>query len=346
MFTNAHINGKFNSYVLVASWNIQASISLAFLVYWQWSEQLDVVICIVSKTKNKTAKAMVRRSMFFLVLIFAFEVLLVTEVMLLKWLTNSDSFVDYTIINPWRYKPLAVLTLILGFYSFAIFLLTFFAYMAATAVLWMELKELNNNLQLVLRTIEMTIEERKNRLHDLFMTHVLTVGRIRKVNQIFECFVLIIFTSLLPTLTFSILSFIIRARNSSIEVAVSIPEIISCILELLVITYFASNINSEAMRTESILCSDDHIWKNEDEELTALSKSFFIHAKQPHIGISLSGFVLVTKQLVFTALSISLTYVLFFVQTQLECIPHKRSLIGEEVENFDDILGNSSIEAY
>jgi hypothetical protein len=203
-----------NTYFLILSWSTQESLAMGFIFYWFQSGRMEKLLKLIYESKSKSVARVLHCTGAWIITIFILLVLLVTEIMLLKkFFGIKTAFLDgdfysvskfpgnlQSLFQPWFFEHTHWVSLVLGCYKAYTFHLTFFIYSAASAVLFTEFEELNQQLKQVRHICELfkmsafqlkqetklTKNELKNKLHSIFLEHIRLVDKIRQLNQIVQ----------------------------------------------------------------------------------------------------------------------------------------------------------------
>uniref|UniRef100_A0A915DJN7 Gustatory receptor n=1 Tax=Ditylenchus dipsaci TaxID=166011 RepID=A0A915DJN7_9BILA len=134
-------------------------------------------------------------------------------------------------------------------------------------------------------------------LSERYTTHVELANRIRIVDSTFE-----VYTFLMSSNWMTILF--------------TIPEVMFCLFELVGLTASPAKVHAAVREVESIIYGNLRIWKPFNEKVYQIATVFISHANQSSLGITLWGFAVVTKPLILTTMSLTITYLTFLLQVQ------------------------------
>ncbi|KAI6217335.1 hypothetical protein M3Y99_01773700 [Aphelenchoides fujianensis] len=119
----------------------------------------------------------------------------------------------------------------------------------------------------------------------------------------------------IPTVIFTIVTFIQRLRHGAYFSAAFMTTGFSlCIVELIALTFTPAKIHTTAREVEAILFENKRIWIPFHDAAYQTAALLIAHANQSSLGVSAWGFVLLSKPLILSVVSLTVTYLVLLIQ--------------------------------
>ncbi|KAI1727782.1 7tm chemosensory receptor domain-containing protein [Ditylenchus destructor] len=166
-------------------------------------------------------------------------------------------------------------------------------------------------------------------LSERYATHVSLANRIRVADSTFEVYTFAMVGTNIPTTIFTLLTFFLALQSSCwTKILISSPDVLFCICELIGLTAAPAKVHAAIREVESIVYGNLRIWTPFNEKVYQIASVFISHANQSNLGITLWGFAVVTKPLILTTMSLTVTYLTFLLQVQYKddpCTPNSNT---------------------
>jgi hypothetical protein len=92
-------------------------------------------------------------------------------------------------------------------------------------------------------------------------------------------------------------------------------ELCFSIVSLAIVVTNPIRIRGAIHRTKLLLFSTLDIWSQYNPTINDLSRLFIAHLDEEHLGITVYGFVLITKSFILSIISITTTFLIFIVES-------------------------------
>ncbi|KAH7702936.1 GUR-5 protein, partial [Aphelenchoides avenae] len=89
-------------------------------------------------------------------------------------------------------------------------------------------------------------------------------------------------------------------------------QICKTLLEIVALLVIPANVHATIQQAELALWKNERVWLPYDEKLNQLGRTFLARIKQDGLGVSLGGFTIVTKSLLLTLVSLTITLMTVF----------------------------------
>ncbi|KAI1701528.1 GUstatory Receptor family [Ditylenchus destructor] len=152
-------------------------------------------------------------------------------------------------------------------------------------------------------------------LLDLFHVHKNLANKIQLVDTTFQAYTSVNMSIGMSTTVLALIVFI--RRNTFLGASYSLNDTACCTFQMLALTVVPAQIYTEFRSAHEILYRNSAIWVDYDTKLYLIGRMFAKSAVQNNIGITLGGFIPITKSLILTSASLVLPYVLLCIQLQV-----------------------------
>ncbi|KAI6221641.1 hypothetical protein M3Y95_00983700 [Aphelenchoides besseyi] len=308
---------KHASYYLVCNWHLQACFNVILIHYWQctgqWSSQLISVY-----QSNKTKRVFKRIGWLMVTLNFMIIGFLIS-VHFARHFDNKYSVIfsfDQIFENP-LFSNLARL---ISFYTIVIFFVCNFYFITSNAIVFEELHDFNRKFTngLSCRSVNMIDgnSEIASVLYSFYLKHLMISNKVRALDRSWSVFAFTSAITTIPTVVFGLWTFIIRLQSSGIHILITSIELLLCCFALLFLVVYPARIREEIHETRALLFSSLSVWENYSPKICDIGKIFVAHLDQGDLAVSIWQFVTISKQFVLSIVSITVTLLIFLVETQ------------------------------
>ncbi|CAD5215247.1 unnamed protein product [Bursaphelenchus xylophilus] len=315
-FMAAYRGRRLDRSLVYFCWLFQSFISMCFIVYWQKKGQLKSLVEIIPwrNALIHSAPCKVRRICKTFIVFYCLLILIVT----INVINTVKGFIDPALTH---YDPgllqgygknLWFLSNIVSLYAFFVWNTVITFYVITSIYVHQEIKTFNETLTILGRDDER--DEVAAALLEKYIKHVEIGKMIRTTDKTFEVYTFLMLGTNIPTTIFTLLSLFHNANSGWLEIAMGLPDLIFCIIEILSLTLHPARIFSAIRYTEAIVFANTAIWVPFNAKVYQVAQMFVNHCNQNTLGISLWGFAVVTKPLILTTTSLTLTYLTLLLE--------------------------------
>ncbi|KAI1710400.1 GUstatory Receptor family [Ditylenchus destructor] len=303
-------------------WMLQSLLSMIFTVYWQWSGAIRVIQKRVisyhpAHNSRETIRHDMRISLIFSFLATFFYVAYLASLLALAPTSGARYFVRIGNYGPefWHYLARNVVS-ILGHF---VWNLSFCYFVMLIRSITRELKYFNAQFKQMLDDSEKTSQSNPEGLANQLLlsltSHNKLAEKIIEVDKIFQTYTFLMTAIATPQTIFALLLLI--RRQTWLGLCYSVIELVLCMAHLIGLTVIPAQIYTEFRMVHIHLYWASSVWSKEfDLKVYQIVRLFTESVNHSDVGISLGGFILITKSLVLTCLSVIIPYVLLCVQMQ------------------------------
>uniref|UniRef100_A0A7E4VWD8 Odorant receptor n=1 Tax=Panagrellus redivivus TaxID=6233 RepID=A0A7E4VWD8_PANRE len=309
--------------IVVFTWSIQVSSSMCFLLYWQYCGYMHEIFMTIhhptSSKRYEEARTVIHQVMTISFVVFVVCILMLGAMSTVHYFhVDAGGMIKFEAYNmfvhPYGY-PFSMMFIAYGLMVWNI-VLTF--YVVVSYVMYFELERFNGKLAR-LAIIDENPEQAKivdigDELLKHFSTKIQLGKMVQTVNNAFEVYVFVMIGTNIPTTVFSLLSFMTAIQQGWLSVALVTPGICFSIAELIGLTAVPAKLYDTILKVEGVLYSSPCIWYPYNERVYAIANAFISHARQSNLGISLWGFAVVSKPLILTTISLTVTYLTLMIE--------------------------------
>ncbi|TKR89336.1 hypothetical protein L596_013458 [Steinernema carpocapsae] len=183
-------------------------------------------------------------------------------------------------------------------------------YSMYTIMIYFESEYFNRQLATVGKNGRETGEE----LLEFYLKHCQLADVIYQLDRTFKVYTFAMIGSNIPTTIFSLLAFCFNLRVSWYSALFTVPSVVICIITLIGLTAVPAKLHSSITKIEKILYANKRIWSPYCEKTYQIAQVFITHVNQTDLGVSVWGFAVVSKPLILTTVSLTVTYLSFLLQ--------------------------------
>ncbi|KAI1707700.1 CBR-GUR-5 protein [Ditylenchus destructor] len=308
-------------YVVSWGWQLQSAISMIFVVYWQRNGSIkylseNVHLPKIINTFFRTQKKNVLRW-----LTMSSVMTLCVAVKIGLDVANKMAKEGQTVWEPtMRLHPFDFLYRLIGVYEIAALNLVLCFFVTTVQSLAMELDAFNGHFETMLRNLsehsnDSQIPNLCSTLLQTFASHKILGDKVQKVDKIFQLYVFLMTATGIPISIFAMIT-VVR-RNSWSGVFRSLDDAISCTIHLIGFTIVPAQIYTKHRAIQSHLYWSEVIWRKYDKNIYRTARMVTENVEQMEIGISVGGFIVITKPLILTSISLIIPYLLLCLQLDL-----------------------------
>ncbi|KAI1698084.1 GUstatory Receptor family [Ditylenchus destructor] len=269
-------------YLVMCGWQFQSVMSMTFLLYWQYHGVTKFIIehIVVSKTREGKfcpVYALLRRTMIRWLMV---AILMTSCFGATICVDNVQKILlsGKSVFEPMLgLHPLDFLYRTIAIYGIGVWNFVLCFFVVVIRSLSLELREFNRVFA------------------DSYTFAMMAVGT--------------------PMTIFALITLI--RRKSWMGLLYSVHDVICCTVHLIGFTVVPAGIYTEFRAIQTQLYKNTSIWKEYNLKLYQIARMFTENVSQSDIGISIGGFITITKSLVLTCLSLVIPYVILCLQLNI-----------------------------
>ncbi|KAI6183479.1 hypothetical protein M3Y97_00493600 [Aphelenchoides bicaudatus] len=317
-FMVAHKGGTNPERSLVMfNWLLQSFISMCFIIYWQRNGHFNQLALVVPwknvalSGDNVFAARVCKAFLVFWAIFFTCLFTLLLSV-LFEFLIPNYTHYDPLLLSSYGPSQLRFISYGVAFYSFLVWNTAMALYVVVSLTVHQELEMFNESLREIGE--DKSREEVSEQLLERYVKHVELANMIRIVDNTFEVYTFMMLGTNVPTTVFTLLSFYYAWGQNYYDVILSVPELLFCIVQITGLTLQPARVFSSIRQVETIIYGNHNIWMPFNDKVYQIARIFISHANQGSLGITIWGFTVVTKPLILTMFSLTLTYLTLLIQ--------------------------------
>ncbi|KAI1705460.1 GUstatory Receptor family [Ditylenchus destructor] len=314
-------------YLVMCGWQFQSVMSMTFLLYWQYHGVTKFIIEHIVVPKAREGKCcpvyvvlrrtMIRWLMIAILMTSCFGATICVDNVQKILLSGKSIFEPMLGLHPldFLYRTIAIYGI--GVWNFV---LCFFVVVIRS--LSLELRDFNRVFADLLRDkplysleVERKSEKLAEKLLLAFAAHNRLAKKIRKTDKCFQSYTFAMMAVGTPMTIFALITLI--RRKSWMGLLYSVHDVICCTVHLIGFTVVPAGIYTEFRAIQTQLYKNTAIWKEYNLKLYQIARMFTENVSQSDIGISIGGFITITKSLVLTCLSLVIPYVILCLQLNI-----------------------------
>ncbi|CAD5210005.1 unnamed protein product [Bursaphelenchus okinawaensis] len=315
-FMAAYRGQRLDRSLVYFCWLFQSFISMVFIVYWQRKGQLKSLVEIVpwrnAMCENQTLKKNKICKTFLVFYGLLILILTINVINIVKGFVNPDlRHYDPGLLNGYG-KNLWFMSNIIAMYAFFVWNTVITFYVMTSICVHQQIKNFNETLHLVGESNDS--DQIAEELLDKYVEHVRIGKMIRQADKTFEVYTFLMLGTNIPTTIFTLLSLFHSMDSGCFELIMGLPDLLFCVLEICSLTLHPARVFSSIRYTEAIVYANKNIWVPFNSKVYQVAQMFVNHCNQNTLGISLWGFAVVTKPLILTTISLTLTYLTLLLE--------------------------------
>ncbi|WKX95775.1 hypothetical protein Q1695_012323 [Nippostrongylus brasiliensis] len=297
-FAEVHSSLGISSKLLLIAWAIQALVSLAFLIYWQFSGQLQsfhkrVTECQSGKGLSGGRKLILRNVSFFFAIIFV-EVSLISMYHISCYTgTAQPEFISRRQVQMFYFPELYIINGFITLYTYVAWNITMFIYIMYTDAAYLETKHFNESLE--------ELDGSASGVEDTLLIQMELYGRIcdviRELDRIFKLYAFIMLAIIIPSVTLTLMMLNHRIHSFK-DLMICSPSIALCAYSFFAITIAPARLHDEVNRSRACLIRNRSIWFPYRREVFIISQTLLSHMEECDMGISIWGFAILSRPLI------------------------------------------------
>ncbi|KAI1712572.1 CBR-GUR-5 protein [Ditylenchus destructor] len=308
-------------YVVSWGWQLQSAISMIFVAYWQRTGSIKYLSENVHLPKIINTFYRVQKKNVLRWLTMSSVMTLCVAVKIGLDVANKMATKGKAVWEPtMRLHPFDFLYRLIGVYEIAALNLVLCFFVTTVQSLAMELDEFNRHFEKMLQNLsahsnESQVSNLCSTLLQTFASHKILGDKVQKVDKIFQFYVFLMTATGIPISIFAVIT-VVR-RNSWCGVFRSLDDAISCTIHLIGFTIVPAQIYTKHRAIQSHLYWSEVIWRKYDKNIYRTARMVTENVEQMEIGISVGGFIVITKPLILTSISLVIPYLLLCLQLDL-----------------------------
>uniref|UniRef100_A0A915CYW3 Gustatory receptor n=1 Tax=Ditylenchus dipsaci TaxID=166011 RepID=A0A915CYW3_9BILA len=309
--------------LVIFNWMLQAVISQSIFMYWQYRGYITRLCQNVHCPKGcPRTVVVINQTLMVSFSLFALCVVLCLATVSLSMSGNLDSALfDVGIFESFG-KRFRFLSPLIQMHALFVWTSVLTFYILIGRAVQHELCMFNEKLKSVGTEFPGDQEKICEELAEKYTTHVELAKRLRVVDSTFEVYTFAMVGTNIPTTIFTLLSFFLALQSSCwLNILFALPDVMFCLFELIGLTAGPAKVHAAIREVESIVYGNLRIWYPFNDKLYQIAGIFIAHANQSNLGITLWGFAVVTKPLILTTMSLTITYLTFLLQVQYKDNP-------------------------
>ncbi|KAI1703883.1 gamma interferon inducible lysosomal thiol reductase (GILT) domain-containing protein [Ditylenchus destructor] len=308
--------------VFELGWLSQATLSMIFIIHWQRNGSIELIANdLILPLSNKPAESKkIKQVQRDLLLIIVVNFVTISTLVVVAWVVYFRmSSVKVILERIGLIRDIFHSLYIL--YAQSLWHISLCIFIIAMKSLTLELSEFNGRfkemLNLETRTSDRLIEKKKlsESLLDAFEEHNNLADKITKVDERFRVYAFSMLVIGGVHTIFALLSMI--RQRSWLHLFFFVYDVCICLCHLFGVCISAAQVYTEHRAVKNHLQRHTNLWLNYDSELYDIARMFSENASDSGVGITLYGFTLITKTLIWTCLSRIFPYVLLCLQLQM-----------------------------
>ncbi|KAI6226521.1 hypothetical protein M3Y99_01282500 [Aphelenchoides fujianensis] len=288
---------KHASYHLALDWHLQACFNILLIHYWQrgdWMQQLSIVF------NSPLTSRTVRRMGLCLMPLGGLIVVFLVSIRIARHFDNEHSAI-FSYDHVFDCLPLAFFARIISWYTCSVYLLLNFYFIASTSIVFNELRDFNRRFAAKLLGGNLHAQDKTevaSTLHSFYLDHLFISNKVRALDRAWSVFTFSTAVTTIPALVFGLWTFISRLESNWMHISLT-----------------ATRIREEIRETRSLLFSSLPLWEHFEARTAHVGQLFAAHLDQDDLGVSIWQFVMLSKQFVFSIVSITITLLVFLLET-------------------------------
>uniref|UniRef100_A0A914XA69 Uncharacterized protein n=1 Tax=Plectus sambesii TaxID=2011161 RepID=A0A914XA69_9BILA len=142
----------------------------------------------------------------------------------------------------------------------------------------------------------------------------------------------------MPTTILSLYILLSNVHLSCGTLASTAAGVVFSVIQLWALSVTPARLHEAIHKAQEILYAEISIWYPYQEDLYRIANTFVAHVGQTYLGISIWGFALITKPLILTTISLTITYLTVMLQLK----PSEEIEIVESLQN--QMIQNQTIQ--
>ncbi|TKR89334.1 hypothetical protein L596_013456 [Steinernema carpocapsae] len=302
-------------------WSFQSIMSIFFTIYWRREDYITTLFRTAHKVHNSVPQLEAKQWIYF---VMKFGVALIIAVVIMSTLIilsvifgfSRYIMVDLRCLMAYGEK-LIPLQVVLFTYIYFSWVCCMGRFLVFTTAAYFESEHFNKQLAEVGKTDRHVGDE----LLEHYIKHCQLAKVIYLLDQTFEVYVFFMLASNIPATIFSLIAFFMNLRASWHSALVALPSVVFCMITLLGLTVVPAKLHKSITDVVHILYDNERIWKQHDDKAYQIAQVFITHGKQSILGISVWGFAVVSKPLILTTVSLTISYLSFVLELKSNFVP-------------------------
>ncbi|TKR89339.1 hypothetical protein L596_013460 [Steinernema carpocapsae] len=306
--------------IVELNWSFQAILSTFFILHWKSKNYFRDLLQVTHKVNKSASHEEAKTWIYFVLKItlgLSITVFIVALFTIFSGYSEYTSMLDTKAMMGYGSEKLIPLHIFIFAYTFIVWIDCMSHYTMYTIMVYFESEYFNRQLATVGKNGRETGEE----LLEFYLKHCQLANVIYQLDRTFEVYTFAMIGSNIPTTIFSLLAFFMNLRVSWVAAVFTFPSCIVCVMSLIGLTAVPAKLHASVARVEKILYSNKSIWTPFCEKTYQIAQVFITHVNQTNLGVSVWGFAVVSKPLILTTISATITYLSFILQLKADIVP-------------------------
>ncbi|GMR47709.1 hypothetical protein PMAYCL1PPCAC_17904 [Pristionchus mayeri] len=289
--------------ITIFIFNLQAVISIMFLIYWQKRGAIHKFIQLLKEPQNGDGVNRYRAALLgqmMAALSMTLLVLLYISSLFAVYLSGKNiTVIDREIIHSFGSRSAYIIPLTAQEYAFFGWNLSILIYVFCVEVTFYEIRYFNRSI----RTINGTTEESLcSQISNAIKKYSDIAVAVRSLDKIFKRFAFMMIACSIPSLLFCLYVVFSRLNSDMEEKVIMMPALLYLLYSFFSLTAVPAKLHDEITKTKSAFYENTHIWFPYRSPVYNAAVAFCSHLEQSNLGISIWGFALLSRPLILTVL--------------------------------------------
>ncbi|KAI1697569.1 GUstatory Receptor family [Ditylenchus destructor] len=312
--------------LFILGWLIQAFLSMVFMMKWQRSGSIRVIVeqfltPIYEEVSEKSKR--LRQIHKDLMVVIVVNFIAVATIVIAEWVVYLRTRSADAIFEA---SPVLLRDIFHSFfllYAQSVWHISLCIFIVVMKCMTLELGDFNGRFEHMLESHErkssgIRRSEKKrisDRLLDAFVEHNKLADKVTKIDEIFRSYAFVMLMVGGAHTIFALISMI--RQRSWIHLFFFIYDVCICMCHLFGVCISAAQVYVEYRIVKEHLQRHTQLWVDYDQKVYDIARMFIENAHSSSVGITIYGFTLITKSLILSCLARIIPYVLICLQLQM-----------------------------
>ncbi|CCD68004.1 Gustatory receptor [Caenorhabditis elegans] len=283
-------------------WHFESILSMIFLVYWQYSGQLESLKAKLEICQNFQGLRSKTRKFYdgarWFIILYVITTLFNVVYSGKYYFEKSHSVWALQISEMFYYKELRFIMSIISSYMYSVWLTTTYVFVTYANAAYFEISFFNKEI----RNLAGTRAYIKGELIKKVETFRLLSEAITELDSVFRLYTFAMLATVIPILIFTLMM-LNQHLSSFTDFLICMPFILFCTCAFCSVTIAPARVHEECQNLKHSLCRNSNIWQPYDVEVYQLATTLASHCEQDGLGISIWGFATLSRPLILGTLS-------------------------------------------
>uniref|UniRef100_A0A914E6N1 Gustatory receptor n=1 Tax=Acrobeloides nanus TaxID=290746 RepID=A0A914E6N1_9BILA len=245
LFTLKSTNEKIPNTIFIASWHIQAALSMIFVVYWQLQGHLSQLFNVVNWPKANQNLSTHRSIRFTLIILITFMLFILIYITLNAYVLTTGKhkyfLTDLEFLEIFGTEQYRYFSVFVTYLASNIWLIVLVFYVIISIIAHGEFVRFNHDLEKI-GEIDEEEESIRDQLLEEYSDHINKAKMVRIIDHTFEVYTFLMIGLNIPTTIFGIISCFTAPTTEQLLLALPAP--IFCILQLVGLTAVPARVHT------------------------------------------------------------------------------------------------------